>query len=154
MRTVFAVASVATLASVASAQITGYGRFPCTTLVAGIPTPGALLALLKSDSAFRHIPTDSIPPRLLLTRATDQALCTGLVAPGSGTGGGAQGDGPAPVGATCSLEVETGNYFCGIAGAPCTDSTQCDNGYCSSPDGVTPGTWYAANPVLLEVLSS
>ncbi|KAK4331753.1 hypothetical protein RTBOTA2_001211 [Rhodotorula toruloides] len=105
MRTVFAVASVATLASVAAAQsITGYGRFSCTTLVGGVPTP-------------------------------DQSLCTGLVSPGTGLPGGAQGDSPAPVGATCSLEIETGNYFCGIAGAPCTASTQCDNGFCSSTGG-------------------
>ncbi|BGP23536.1 antifreeze glycopeptide AFGP polyprotein [Rhodotorula toruloides] len=110
MRIVFAVASVATLASFAAAQtVTGYGRFPCTTFVAGVPTP-------------------------------EQSLCTGLVAPGTGTGNGAQGDGVAPVGSNCTIEIETGNYFCGIAGASCTASTQCDNGFCASTNSVSPAT--------------
>ncbi|BGO90370.1 hypothetical protein NBRC10512v2_002373 [Rhodotorula toruloides] len=150
MRTVFAVASVATLASVATAQsITGYGRFSCTTFVGGVPTAGTLLRLLVADSAVGHNGLTS------LICDADQSLCTGLVSPGTGLGGGAQGDSPAPVGATCSLEIETGNYFCGIAGAPCTASTH-QGGFtqaCANNDANCSGYLYCTSQQLTPTVS-
>ncbi|GAA6008291.1 hypothetical protein JCM10207_000075 [Rhodosporidiobolus poonsookiae] len=103
MRSVLALASIASLASLAAAQ-GGYGRFPCT--------------IINGDKTF----------------SADQTQCDGtLIAPGTGTGVAgqdAQSDTPPPVGAICSMETETGAYFCGIAGAACSTNDQCDNGLC------------------------
>ncbi|GAA5844255.1 hypothetical protein JCM9279_001741 [Rhodotorula babjevae] len=109
MRSSFAVASLATLASLAAAQSTsgvplGYGRFPCT--------------IVNADGTF----------------SPDASLCADakLVAPGLATGnaGGTQGDGVNPTGAQCVLQAETGAYFCGLAGAKCSSDANCDNGHC------------------------
>ncbi|BGP23542.1 antifreeze glycopeptide AFGP polyprotein [Rhodotorula toruloides] len=114
MRTIFVAASLASFASLAAAQsIQGFGRFPCT--------------IVNGDGTFSRDPT--------------QCANANLIVPGSGDPTSVyQGDHPAPVNSTCSMEPTTGAYFCGTAGAYCTASTQCDNGYCSSTDGVTPGT--------------
>ena len=69
----------------------------------------------------------------------DASLCAddALDAPGLNTGNaaGTQGDGVKPTGAECVLQVETGAYYCGLAGAECTTSANCDNGHCVE------GTW-------------
>ncbi|GAA6027808.1 hypothetical protein JCM8097_001728 [Rhodosporidiobolus ruineniae] len=103
MRTTFALASLASLASLAAAQ-TGYGRFACT--------------LVNGDGTF----------------SANQALCADdqLIPPGANTAapGVDQGDRIAPTGSQCVAEAETGAFFCGIAGATCTTSANCDNGPC------------------------
>ncbi|GAA6008257.1 hypothetical protein JCM10207_000056 [Rhodosporidiobolus poonsookiae] len=102
MRAAFTLASLASLAGLAAAQ-GGYGRFPCT--------------VVNGDGTF----------------SGDQSQCSGLVAPGSGegvAGTDSQGDIAPPTGAVCTMETESGAYFCGIAGAACSTNAQCDNGHC------------------------
>ncbi|BGP14713.1 hypothetical protein JCM10213_002758 [Rhodosporidiobolus nylandii] len=104
MRTSIALASLASLAGLAAAQ-TGYGRFPCT--------------IVNGDGTF----------------SADQSQCAdaNLVAPGTGDGvenADPQGDLPNPTNAQCVQQLETGAYFCGIAGATCTSDANCDNGHC------------------------
>ncbi|GAA6037235.1 hypothetical protein JCM8097_008635 [Rhodosporidiobolus ruineniae] len=104
MRTVLALASLATLSGLASAQ-TGYGRFACTTV--------------NPDGTF----------------SANQAACAdaALVAPGTNTPNApVQGDRPNPTGSQCVIEPQTGAYFCGIQGAACTTSANCDNGVCTN----------------------
>ncbi|GAA6041805.1 hypothetical protein JCM8097_007169 [Rhodosporidiobolus ruineniae] len=108
MRSVLALASVATFAGLAAAQTataTGYGRFPCT--------------LVNGDGSF----------------SPNQALCAddALIAPGADSADAVtQGDRVSPTGSVCTLETESGAYFCGIAGATCTTSDNCDNGPCTN----------------------
>ncbi|GAA6058790.1 hypothetical protein JCM10212_001906 [Sporobolomyces blumeae] len=100
MRSVIAAASLLSLASIAAAQ-SGYGRFPCT--------------VVNGDGTF----------------SPQQSQCTNLVNPGSNEEGtGNQGDRTTPINPVCAKETETGAYFCGIAGATCTSSDNCDNGPC------------------------
>ncbi|GAA5860012.1 hypothetical protein JCM8547_003058 [Rhodosporidiobolus lusitaniae] len=113
MRSAILLASLASLSSVAFAQGEGYGRFPCT--------------IVNGDG----------------TLSPDQSQCaTGLlVSPGSGDGG-SQGDNPTPIDPTCFQDGASGRYFCGIAGAPCTtsdncDNSQCVNGVCGGAPGAT-----------------
>ncbi|GAA6027275.1 hypothetical protein JCM8097_002548 [Rhodosporidiobolus ruineniae] len=88
------------LPALAAAQ-TGYGRFPCT--------------LVNGDGTY----------------SPNQAACTSPTPTGSEAGPNAgQGEGYTPVGSICTQEVETGAYFCGIAGAACTTNANCDNGNC------------------------
>ncbi|GAA5969703.1 hypothetical protein JCM11641_008010 [Rhodosporidiobolus odoratus] len=115
MRSVLALSTVASLAGIAAAQ-SGYGRFPCT--------------VVNGDGTF----------------SPDATQCTDLVAPGTGDGVPGvdmQGDLPAPTGAACQIEEETGSYFCGIDGAACTSDEQCDNGLCG-PDGTCQGGFLQA----------
>ncbi|BGP43514.1 hypothetical protein JCM10450v2_007680 [Rhodotorula kratochvilovae] len=106
MRAALAVASFASLATLAAAQTipSGYGRFPCS--------------VVASDGSI----------------SGDASLCAdgALSAPGTNTGNeeGTQGDGVNPTGAECVLERESGAYFCGIAGAACSSDANCDNGHC------------------------
>ncbi|GAA5864078.1 hypothetical protein JCM8547_005128 [Rhodosporidiobolus lusitaniae] len=96
------VAILLSLAGLAAAQ-SGYGRFPCT--------------IVNGDNSF----------------SADQTQCASdlLVNPGSGAGDtGNQGDGATPVNPQCVQETESGAYFCGIAGATCATSDNCDNGQC------------------------
>ncbi|GAA6009350.1 hypothetical protein JCM11491_004284 [Sporobolomyces phaffii] len=96
-------ASLATLSAAAVPKILGYGRFACT--------------LVNGDGTY----------------SPDQTQCAAgnLVPPGADTAGtGVQGDGPTPVNPICTKEIETGSYWCGIAGAPCTSDSNCDNGHC------------------------
>ncbi|GAA5936195.1 uncharacterized protein JCM15063_002740 [Sporobolomyces koalae] len=99
-------ASVASLSSVVSAAgILGYGRFGCS--------------IINGDGTFSPDQT--------------QCLAANLNAPGANAAGtGIQGDGLTPIDPTCSKEVETGAYFCGIAGATCTSDQNCDNGVCAA----------------------
>ncbi|GAA5873761.1 hypothetical protein JCM8547_005942 [Rhodosporidiobolus lusitaniae] len=102
MHSALAVASLAALARLASAQ-TGYGRFPCT--------------IVNGDN----------------TLSADQTQCADafLVLPGSGDPTSiTQGDQPAPTSPQCQQQIETGAYFCGIAGAACATDANCDNGHC------------------------
>ncbi|GAA5975672.1 hypothetical protein JCM10908_005237 [Rhodotorula pacifica] len=111
MHAAVSVLSLATLASVAVAQGTGYGagygRFPCYTTQNGVyvPNPNA-------------------------------CLDTNLVNPGTASGNGIstsfQGTSPSPTGAVCTQEPQTGAYFCGIQGAVCTTDANCDNGRCQN----------------------
>ncbi|BGP20090.1 hypothetical protein JCM10213_002660 [Rhodosporidiobolus nylandii] len=100
MRTVLALSA---LASVAVAQ-TGYGRFPCTTV--------------NGDGTF----------------SPNQELCSAdyIIAPGADStdANASQGDRPTPTDSVCTMETESGAYFCGIAGAACTADANCDNGHC------------------------
>ncbi|GAA6041822.1 hypothetical protein JCM8097_007181 [Rhodosporidiobolus ruineniae] len=109
MRSVLALASVATFAGLAAAQTataTGYGRFPCT--------------LVNGDGSF----------------SPNQALCADdvLIAPGADStdAGVGQGDRVSPTNSQCVQELESGAYFCGIAGATCTTAANCDNGPCTN----------------------
>ncbi|GAA6063426.1 hypothetical protein JCM10212_002612 [Sporobolomyces blumeae] len=102
MRSTFAAVTLASLAGLAAAQ-TGYGRFPCT--------------VVNGDGTF----------------SPQQSQCdaSALVNPGSNEAGtGNQGDRPNPVDAMCTMENESGAYFCGIAGATCSSDSNCDNGVC------------------------
>ncbi|GAA5929699.1 hypothetical protein JCM1841_005941 [Sporobolomyces salmonicolor] len=102
MRTVIALASLASFAGLAAAQ-TGYGRFPCT--------------IVNGDNTFSPDPS--------------QCTSGNLVAPGADENGtGSQGDRVTPTDPVCTEETETGAYFCGIAGAACTTDANCDNGPC------------------------
>ncbi|GAA5876553.1 hypothetical protein JCM16303_003577 [Sporobolomyces ruberrimus] len=95
--------AIASLLSLSTFAVAqNYGRFPCT--------------IVNGDDTF----------------SPDQSQCANdaLVAPGSG-GGGTQGDAPNPVNPVCTQDSATGAYYCGISGAPCSDSTQCDNGVCT-----------------------
>ncbi|GAA5845477.1 hypothetical protein JCM5353_000038 [Sporobolomyces roseus] len=80
-----------------------YGRFPCT--------------IVNGDGTFSADP--------------NQCQNDALAAPGSGEGG-TQGDNPNPVNPTCAQDAATGQYYCGIAGATCTSTEQCDNGECTN----------------------
>ncbi|GAA5949913.1 hypothetical protein JCM21900_005519 [Sporobolomyces salmonicolor] len=103
MRAAVLAVSLASLAGLAAAQ-TGYGRFPCT--------------IVNGDNTF----------------SPDQTQCadSALVAPGADESGtGAQGDRPNPTDSVCTMETESGAYFCGIAGATCTTDANCDNGPCT-----------------------
>ncbi|GAA6007007.1 hypothetical protein JCM11491_001475 [Sporobolomyces phaffii] len=96
--------AVATLLSLSTfVAAQGYGRFSCT--------------IVNGDKTF----------------SPDQSQCANdaLVAPGSGDGSG-QGDNPNPVDPECTQDAATGRYYCGIQGAACTDSTNCDNGSCQN----------------------
>ncbi|BGP20097.1 hypothetical protein JCM10213_002652 [Rhodosporidiobolus nylandii] len=103
MRSALALSSVAALASVVAAQ-TGYGRFPCT--------------VVNNDGSY----------------SPNQQLCEPgyITAPGTGAGNdaGVQGDGVTPTNSVCTMETESGAYFCGIAGAACSSASNCDNGHC------------------------
>ncbi|GAA5887227.1 hypothetical protein JCM16303_007383 [Sporobolomyces ruberrimus] len=102
--TITAIVSLASLATTVSAAA-GYGRFSCT--------------VVNGDGTFSP---DSL-----------QCLDANLVAPGADTAGtGVQGDGPTPTSPICTKEIETGAYFCGIAGAACASDANCDNGKCVS----------------------
>ncbi|GAA5915955.1 uncharacterized protein JCM6883_001064 [Sporobolomyces salmoneus] len=113
MRSTFAAVSVLSLASVALAQSatpSGYGRFPCT--------------IVNGDNTF----------------SPDQSQCASdlLVNPGADDNNtGNQGDRTNPVDPECVQELESGAYFCGIAGATCTSDANCDNGVCT--DGICQG---------------
>ncbi|GJN87199.1 hypothetical protein Rhopal_000144-T1 [Rhodotorula paludigena] len=101
MRSAIALLSVVSLASVAVAQ--DYGRFPCS--------------LVNGDGTLSPDP--------------NQCLDDALIPPGDPTSGtGFQIDGPTPTGATCARAGQSGAYYCGIAGAPCTVDANCDNGTC------------------------
>ncbi|BGP54521.1 hypothetical protein JCM8202_001604 [Rhodotorula sphaerocarpa] len=63
------------------------------------------------------------------TFSADQSQCNGLTAPPNPGFG--QGSTPAPVNSVCTIEAATGGYYCGIAGAQCTDDSNCDNGVCT-----------------------
>ncbi|GAA5820806.1 hypothetical protein JCM3770_001002 [Rhodotorula araucariae] len=108
MHAVVALASLAGLASLAAAQIGtpyGYGRFPCYTQAADgsfTPNPAAC------DNLEFTIPEDDA------AGLTTQAFR------------------PIPLNSACTLEVRSGAYFCGIAGAACSSSEQCDGGPCSA----------------------
>ncbi|GAA6002396.1 uncharacterized protein JCM10292_006637 [Rhodotorula paludigena] len=105
MHAALAIASLASLASLASAAAApGYGRFPCFIVNGDITDP---------DVTFQ----------------ADPSQCVDLIPTGDGSGF-TQADGNTPVGAECVLDANFGRYFCGIAGATCTDGTQCDNGLC------------------------
>ncbi|GAA5981587.1 hypothetical protein JCM11641_004106 [Rhodosporidiobolus odoratus] len=114
MRSAVFLPTLASFASLAVAQ-TGYGRFPCT--------------VVNDDG----------------TVSPDASMCNNLTSPGSGEGlaGAGQGDTPAPAGAACKMEEETGAYFCGIDGAACTSDSQCDNGLCGT-DGTCQGGFLQA----------
>ncbi|TKA58329.1 hypothetical protein B0A53_00067 [Rhodotorula sp. CCFEE 5036] len=104
MHAALSVLSLATLASVASAQYLapvgqGYGRFPCD------PNNAASCTNLPDLSAL----TNNGP-------ASDSY----------------QGTSPAPTGAQCVQEAATGGYFCGIQGAACSSDSNCDNGSCQN----------------------
>jgi len=142
MHATLALASLASLASVALAQIpTGYGRFPCTlvngdgTFSAGASSPRSRVALPLLDA--------SLTRSLSLLRPADpnQCLDAALINPAGGADPTQmiQGAEPNPTGAACSIELETGAYFCGIAGADCSSDDNCDNGTCD----LASGTWYA-----------
>ncbi|GAA5828394.1 hypothetical protein JCM11251_006225 [Rhodosporidiobolus azoricus] len=105
MRSVLALATLASFSTFAAAQVTGYGRFPCT--------------IVNGDG----------------TLSPDQTQCAdaNLIVPGTGTGTpdvDAQGDLPPATGAVCAQIIETQGYFCGIAGAACQTDANCDNGAC------------------------
>ncbi|GAA6034871.1 hypothetical protein JCM8097_009341 [Rhodosporidiobolus ruineniae] len=106
MRTVLALAAAASFSSAVLAQTVpaGYGRFPCT--------------IVNGDGTFSPDPS--------------QCAAGNLVAPGTGTGNqdGNQGDGVLPTTPACQQEPTTGAYYCGIQGAACTTSANCDNGAC------------------------
>ncbi|BGP39925.1 hypothetical protein JCM10450v2_003904 [Rhodotorula kratochvilovae] len=99
------------LALLPAAQlVAAYGRFPCY--------------IINGDG------TKSADP--------SQCLDNNLVNPGGADGAsGLKGDQPTPVSPVCTLAPETGDYYCGIAGAACATDSNCDNGYCS--DGVCQG---------------
>ncbi|GAA5917645.1 uncharacterized protein JCM6883_000048, partial [Sporobolomyces salmoneus] len=101
--------AIASLLSLSTLVVAqNYGRFPCT--------------IVNGDNTFSPDP--------------NQCLNDNLVAPGSGEGG-TQGDNPNPVDPVCQQDAGSGQYFCGISGAECTDSSNCDNGVCT--DGVCTG---------------
>ncbi|GAA5871762.1 hypothetical protein JCM16303_000857 [Sporobolomyces ruberrimus] len=109
MRSTIAALSVLSFAGLAAAQ-TGYGRFPCT--------------IVNGDNTF----------------SADPSQCANdlLVNPGANEDGtGIQGDRVTPVDPVCTQELESGAYFCGIAGATCSANENCDNGVCV--DGVCQG---------------
>ncbi|GAA5844178.1 hypothetical protein JCM3766R1_003282 [Sporobolomyces carnicolor] len=109
MRSAFVAASVLSLASIAAAQ-SGYGRFPCT--------------IVNDDGTF----------------SPDASQCSNdaLVNPGDNVDNtGNQGDRVTPVNPQCAQELESGAYFCGIAGATCTTNSNCDGGPCV--DGICQG---------------
>ncbi|BGO97020.1 Antifreeze glycopeptide AFGP polyprotein [Rhodotorula toruloides ATCC 204091] len=113
MRTVFAAASIASFASLAAAQsIQGYGRFPCT--------------IVNGDGTFSPDLNQCVDGNLIVPGTNDPTSIY-------------QGDHPAPSNSGCVIEPAPGAYFCGIFGAACTSDANCDNGYCSSQDGVTLG---------------
>ncbi|GAA5965984.1 hypothetical protein JCM8115_004786 [Rhodotorula mucilaginosa] len=121
MHATFALAALASVASVATAQkqfvpqeittltaafaagVNGYGRFPCTQV--------------NGDGSFSPLPNNP---------------CANLQPIAGGSYDGFDGGNrPAPTGAQCVQQAETGAYFCGIAGAACTTDSNCDNGVCS-----------------------
>ncbi|GAA5820077.1 hypothetical protein JCM10212_006428 [Sporobolomyces blumeae] len=107
MRSVLVLASAIALAQSSHAAIStfvrGYGRFACT--------------IVNGDGTFSPDPT--------------QCLDANLVNPGTDTDGtGNQGDGVTPTNPVCTLQIETGAYYCGIAGAACSSDANCDNGHC------------------------
>ncbi|GAA5833649.1 hypothetical protein JCM3766R1_002599 [Sporobolomyces carnicolor] len=102
VRSILATSALLSLASIVAAQ-KGYGRFPCT--------------IVNGDKTF----------------SPDQSQCANdlLVNPGADDNStGNQGDRVTPVDPQCTQELETGAYFCGIAGATCTTDSNCDNGLC------------------------
>ncbi|GAA5828391.1 hypothetical protein JCM11251_006224 [Rhodosporidiobolus azoricus] len=116
MRSVLALASIASLSSFAAAQVSGYGRFPCT--------------LINGDG----------------TLSADPSLCApdALILPGSGDPtSDAQGDQPIPTGTLRCVQIEeTQGYYCGVDGAVCATNDDCDNGSCigrSCQGGYTQG---------------
>ncbi|GAA5975668.1 hypothetical protein JCM10908_005236 [Rhodotorula pacifica] len=102
------VQQITTLSQALAAGVNGYGRFPCTQV--------------NGDGTFSPL----------------QSACTNPINPGPGTGNNVpdgsgfttQGFGVTPTGSQCVQELETGAYYCGIAGAACTSGAQCDNGQC------------------------
>ncbi|GAA5943666.1 hypothetical protein JCM3775_001327 [Rhodotorula graminis] len=113
MHATLALASLASLASIALAQIpSGYGRFPCT--------------LVNGDGTFSADPN----------QCADDALINPA---GVADDTGIQGSAANPTGAMCTLEAETGAYFCGIAGAECSSDANCDNGTCDLASGTCQG---------------
>ncbi|GAA5912598.1 uncharacterized protein JCM6883_005319 [Sporobolomyces salmoneus] len=113
VRSIIAASALLSLASIVAAQSAtpmGYGRFPCT--------------IVNGDNTF----------------SPDQSQCASdlLVNPGADDNNtGNQGDRTNPVNPECVQELETGAYFCGIAGATCTSDANCDNGVCT--DGICQG---------------
>ncbi|GAA5934912.1 uncharacterized protein JCM15063_003100 [Sporobolomyces koalae] len=105
--------AIASLLSLSTFAVAqNYGRFPCT--------------IVNGDGTF----------------SPDQSQCGSdfLVAPGTGDGG-SQGDNPVPTSPQCTQDAATGRYYCGIAGAACTSSDNCDNGQCTNGVcGGAPGT--------------
>ncbi|GAA5986231.1 hypothetical protein JCM5350_007591 [Sporobolomyces pararoseus] len=100
--TLAALASLASLATLTQAA-PGYGRFSCT--------------IVNGDGTYSPDPTQCLPGS--------------LSPPGTNTAGtGTQGNNPTPVNPVCTIEIETGSYWCGIAGAPCSTDANCDNGHC------------------------
>ncbi|GAA5892851.1 hypothetical protein JCM8208_004104 [Rhodotorula glutinis] len=102
MRSVLALASIASLSSVALAQ-TGYGRFPCN--------------IFNGDGTLSADP--------------NQCLDSALIPPGSADDSGFQGDGVTPTNPECVAFGANLGFFCGIAGATCTTDDNCDNGVCT-----------------------
>ncbi|GAA5952724.1 hypothetical protein JCM3765_002256 [Sporobolomyces pararoseus] len=102
VRSVISAAAILSLASIVAAQ-SGYGRFPCT--------------IVNGDKTF----------------SPDQTQCANdlLVNPGASSDTtDVQGDRVNPVDPVCTKELETGAYYCGIAGATCSTDANCDNGVC------------------------
>lgn len=121
---VFQPMTINTLAAAQANGIYGYGRFPCTQINGdGTFSAGASRRVLRRAQDYTLT---------MLRRATDQSQCNGLVAPPNPGFG--QGSTPAPVNSVCTIEAATGGYYCGIAGAQCTDDSNCDNGVCT--DGI------------------
>ncbi|GAA5939869.1 uncharacterized protein JCM15063_004330 [Sporobolomyces koalae] len=109
VRSVLAAATLFSLAGLVAAQ-KGYGRFPCT--------------IVNGDGTFSPDSTQCAPDRLVNPGADNDDT-------------GNQGDRTTPTDPVCTKEIETGAYFCGIAGATCSTSANCDNGVCV--DGVCQG---------------
>ncbi|GAA5820376.1 hypothetical protein JCM10212_002726 [Sporobolomyces blumeae] len=102
MRSVLAAGVLASLAGLVAAQ-TGYGRFPCT--------------VVNGDGTFSPQQSQCDDANLVNPGASDNSLMN-------------QGDRVNPTNAQCTMETETGAYFCGIAGATCSSDANCDNGIC------------------------
>ncbi|GAA5886463.1 hypothetical protein JCM16303_001418 [Sporobolomyces ruberrimus] len=104
VRSILAASALLSLAGLVAAQ-TGYGRFPCT--------------IVNGDETFSADPT--------------QCASGNLVNPGADAEGtDIQGDRTTPTDPVCTQELESGAYFCGIAGAACSSNANCDNGVCTN----------------------
>ncbi|KAM0754417.1 hypothetical protein T439DRAFT_321457 [Meredithblackwellia eburnea MCA 4105] len=110
MYSVVAVLALAAAVKAQSFAIGGPGRFPCSTMVNGVPTPDASQCTAANMAANQACPPD--------------AADLGNV------DGGFKNYGAVPTSAVCTQDAASGNYYCGYFGATCSSDANCDNGHC------------------------
>ncbi|KAM0748797.1 hypothetical protein T439DRAFT_54123 [Meredithblackwellia eburnea MCA 4105] len=106
--------SIFSVIQLVSGQMSGVGRFPCSTNSGGVVVPNPSICTSQS------------------TMNNEQSLC---IVPNYQWGtvdlNGFKNYGAVPTSAECFQDYQSGDWFCGIAGASCQTDSNCDNGHCS-----------------------